>query len=519
VYFSKSTGSLNALTTWGVNTDGTGTNPSNFSGTNTIYVITNGNTTLGGDWTVTGTGSYIILGDGTNALNLVVPSANTVTCDTLYIRNSATLSVQGTITANRIGSETGSTALYYGSSTTQAVAPGAYYNLTIINAAKTCSGNIVVRNALTMATGINIGTNVMVLGTGTSTTGTLTRTAGTITGKFIRWFGATTNTGTTGLFPIGTSTNYRSITVEYTTAPTAGGTIQAEFISTNPGTTGLPLFESSVFIGTAGVDGYWKLTNTNGITAGNYTATITGTGFNGVSDYTQLKMIYRTGSSWTNPGTSQTNTGNNAAPTLSRTGLSGGSADFGIGGDPSVNALPVKLIVLSVHEDNNLAYLKWQTASEENSARFDIERSTDALMYNPIGSLEAAGNSSDMKSYKFIDNIKPLFDQNINAVYYRLKQLDKDGSFYYSNIITLNLKPVQQEKGMITLYPMPIENEIMANTNAIGEQIIEITILDMSGRQLAKSFSNKLDVSLLAQGIYLIKVTSNKQTFFQKIMK
>ena len=328
-----------------------------------------------------------------------------------------------------------------------------------------------------------------------------------------------TNSGSSGLFPIGTSTTYRPVQVNYTTAPTTGGTLAATYVTTVPNNTGLPLIDFTtspiISINKAGKNGTWVLTPGT-LAGGTFTASVTATGFYGVSSYADLRMIRRTNSSgaWTLTGTAQVTTGSNGTPVLSRTGMNV-FGEFGVGGDSNTNALPVKLIILTVYQTNNAAELTWQTASEMNSDYFEIERSTDDMDWTTIGKVAATGNSNNTNNYKYADDIKLIMEQNTRTIYYRLKQVDKDGSITNSDIITLTLKT---KPGTITLYPLPINNLLHAVSNNT-ETINGLTIFDMGGKQIMTSSTGQMDVTTLAQGMYIVKVITDLQTYYQKITK
>ena len=224
---------------------------------------------------------------------------------------------------------------------------------------------------------------------------------------------------------------------------------------------------------------------------------------------------------WSTNGNSNATTGTNATPVLSRTGMSL-FGEFGVGGDSGTNALPVKLIILTVHQESEDAILNWQTASELNSDYFEIQRASDLVNNNAgniewetIGKINASGNSIDRRNYNYPDNIKRFIDLNTKTIYYRLNQVDKDGFVTNSDIITLNLKT---KLSTITLYPLPINNILTAVSNN-SETINELSIFDMSGKQIITSYNSQMDVSSIAQGMYIVKVITNKQTYFQKITK
>jgi hypothetical protein len=98
-YYSKSTGNLNVLSTWGLNTDGTGTAPANFSTANNFFNIRNRATaTIGANWTVSGTGSKVIVGDGTNACEFDMSTGSYVTSSgnaTMEVSNNAAFRIAG----------------------------------------------------------------------------------------------------------------------------------------------------------------------------------------------------------------------------------------------------------------------------------------------------------------------------------------------------------------------------------------------------------------------------------------
>ena len=90
--YSKSTGDLNSTSTWGTNTDGTGTSPGNFTVEGITYNIRNNATpTIGAVWTVSGTGSKVVVGDGTNACNFTIPSTFNFSTTATDISNAGTI--------------------------------------------------------------------------------------------------------------------------------------------------------------------------------------------------------------------------------------------------------------------------------------------------------------------------------------------------------------------------------------------------------------------------------------------
>ncbi|MFT3885791.1 MAG: hypothetical protein QM724_10270 [Flavobacteriales bacterium] len=93
--------------------------------------------------------------------------------------------------------------------------------------------------------------------------------------------------------------------------------------------------------------------------------------------------------------------------------------------------LPVELLFLQAEPRTHAVDLSWATTSERNSSHFVVERSRDARDFAPIGEVNAAGDSQQRIDYFFADAAPA---KGIN--YYRLKQVDRDGSFHYSNVIS-----------------------------------------------------------------------------------
>jgi hypothetical protein len=96
--------------------------------------------------------------------------------------------------------------------------------------------------------------------------------------------------------------------------------------------------------------------------------------------------------------------------------------------------LPIELILFKLTVVDNDVNLNWTTASEFNNNYFKIERSLNAINWEPIGMVPGVGNSTTEKYYSFIDhNLSP------NLYYYRLRQVDINGDIHYSSIIEANL--------------------------------------------------------------------------------
>ncbi len=159
-------------------------------------------------------------------------------------------------------------------------------------------------------------------------------------------------------------------------------------------------------------------------------------------------------------------------------------------------SLPVTLLNFYVKAESKKAHLIWQTATEQNSDRFEIERSMDGLRFEKIGSVKAAGNSTIRIDYSFFD-LKPK--KGIN--YYRLKEVDIDNSLQYSEIRTAQFGA----DTFYSLYNNPTNGaDLVIKTNQLPASL---SIFDASGKKLKEIILNtgmySLPVHELAAGTYL----------------
>jgi RHS repeat-associated protein len=163
---------------------------------------------------------------------------------------------------------------------------------------------------------------------------------------------------------------------------------------------------------------------------------------------------------------------------------------------------------------NNI--LNWATANEQNSKQFNVERSLDALNFGQIGVVNAAGNSSQDHAYQYTDpNIDRL---NSTYFFYRLKQVDLDGSFRYSNTIRLSYNPKNTSNSVV--YPNPTNGLI---TILVGDNSLIGTVAvlyDANGKMLQNikitAASQSFSLGQYVNGVYFIRL-GNKEVL--KIVK
>ncbi len=178
-----------------------------------------------------------------------------------------------------------------------------------------------------------------------------------------------------------------------------------------------------------------------------------------------------------------------------------------------LNPLPVALMHFSGSKADQAANLNWATASERNSSHFEVERSYDARNFKAIGNVKSNGNSNSLKNYSFMD--ADAFMNNETVVYYRLKMVDMDGSFEYSNTVTISNNAEEGTIETMNVFPNPFNNQLFIEYKSVQNETVELR--DLSGRLVMTQSLNASDAvhqlnipSSLDKGIYILTFGSNK---------
>ena len=185
-------------------------------------------------------------------------------------------------------------------------------------------------------------------------------------------------------------------------------------------------------------------------------------------------------------------------------GANGGNGFITISGSAT---LPVELTYFKGKSNVEGNLMTWQTASENNNEGFEIQRSIDGKSWETLDFVFGNGTTIEVSNYEFIDN-QPFVGTN----YYRLKQIDFDGAFEYSNIINLTTEQsdsYRENHPTISIFPNPVQNEL----NIIGGQG-QATIYNMLGqpvKQFTVSDENSfINVADLPKGQYVLHIQSQE---------
>ncbi|MCZ2299477.1 MAG: M12 family metallo-peptidase [Chitinophagales bacterium] len=169
-------------------------------------------------------------------------------------------------------------------------------------------------------------------------------------------------------------------------------------------------------------------------------------------------------------------------------------------------ALPVTFTELTAKKKNNNVLLEWGTLTEINNNHFVVERSENGKDFTTkIGQVAASGNSSVSKQYSLLD-VAPVNGMN----YYRVKQVDNDGKYSYSNTVAINF---EKAGSIVIVYPNPAKHVLNMEYNAVSNGRIQVQIIDAKGAIiLQENYATtigknvqSININSLTKGVYVVK--------------
>lgn len=194
-------------------------------------------------------------------------------------------------------------------------------------------------------------------------------------------------------------------------------------------------------------------------------------------------------------------------------GYAGDLCSYAFNPVSGVVILPIELTDFEVETlTNGFNKLTWKTYSEMNSSHFDVEKSYNGTDFHSIETLQAAVNSSTIKSYLHLDK-----SESAQTTYYRLKMHDLNGNFRYSEIISVQNKNTED----ISIYPNPSANGIFSLDLSAKSNLDELVVYSNLGIEVKRmnldKTSTQLDLSDLKNGIYFVKIMGENETIEKKI--
>jgi len=258
---------------------------------------------------------------------------------------------------------------------------------------------------------------------------------------------------------------------------------------------------------------YWTMTENSGSSAGSVTLYWLDGTFSGITTPSDLSVYFdpNTGT-WQDLGGTASGTASSGFITASAsaTDLAANPGYYTFGDNSGINPLPVSMTNFTAAYMDDQVNLNWATASEYNNAYFEIERSNDAQNWIAIGQVPGHGTTDQYNSYTAVDNLEGVVPQGI--FYYRLKQVDNNGAFQYSEIRSVN---VANSSPSVSAYPNPTRNILNVNWTSSSNDNVTLRLTSMTGvsvyQQNVSGIGNiqkQIDLSGFADGVYYLQIIS-----------
>ena len=183
--------------------------------------------------------------------------------------------------------------------------------------------------------------------------------------------------------------------------------------------------------------------------------------------------------------------------------------------------VPVEFTSFTANLFGNDVRLNWSTASEINNSGFMVERKTTESSWQSMGFISGKGNSTEINNYSFIDREVTPGKYN-----YRLKQIDYDGSFKFSNEISIEVLQVNTFS-LLQNYPNPFNPSTIIKYRIPTDEFVTLKVYDVLGREVATLMNDKqgrgeynvnFNASKLSSGIYYYTITAGNYTETKKMM-
>lgn len=181
--------------------------------------------------------------------------------------------------------------------------------------------------------------------------------------------------------------------------------------------------------------------------------------------------------------------------------------------DAGCAVVPVELVAFKGTYRGGKNFLNWRTATEFENDYFLVERSQDGQKFEAIGKVDGSGTTIETQTYEFID---ALPKENLN--YYRLQQVDFDGTYEYSSIIVIRQG---KEQFVAEVFPSPTSTFLNVSAN---KAVNTIQVIDITGRLVLSSTYDyintvRLDVSKLTTGTYFVSIKSDEEVELVRFVK
>lgn len=399
-----------------------------------------------------------------------------------------------------------------------------FYDLTINNTSATgvtLSQPATITNALTLTDGIVFtdATNILTMNAGSSSS----------PGSAISYVdGPMNKVGTTAfIFPVGDGTKWARIGIG---TPTAATTFKAQYFATPyANTTSIAAGPPTVLRKISRKE-YWTLDEVDPTVDATVTLYWEDASFSYINDCStgDLKIAHWNGAAWENNNDAVTVTGTCGGATAGTISTNLDVTSFSPFTFASrtdkfhVNPLPIELLSFNAKPNGNKVDLMWVTASEINNDYFTLERTTDGVNFEVVGTVKGNGNSTKVINYSSEDNVPYS-----GVSYYRLKQIDFDGKFTYSDLKMISFGT--DSDFSFNIYPNPNDGDVFyLKISGNNNDDISIVIQDMLGNKMysnafisdegSENIHSIEPSQKLKPGIYLMSATSKDKTYNKRLV-
>ncbi|MCX7862255.1 MAG: T9SS type A sorting domain-containing protein [Bacteroidales bacterium] len=478
-------------------------NVKNFKQLNRTYQAQNANSILrvNGNFELSGNAAF----NGTNILHLYIG---------------------GNVLHNSTGAWTMSTNVYLTGTAQQTIsgtsALPAFTNLIInnssINDAIITNKPLLVNGILTLRQGQLVTTMTNILEIGSSGTIVLDAPGGNQTLSFVKGpmiHNVNTNILVTKIFPVGRGNIYHRIDLNIRQVSNTNTKYTGQYFNSSASSLGWSLPPSIKRVSNVG---HWEIDKGSGANVATASVTLYfDSVYDQIDDYTSLRIAKGNPSTWTDIGGSVS--GTTITSTVNFTSFS----KFSLASTQlSTNPLPINLVSFRGECKQNNVWLYWTTASETNNDYFEIERSENGYEFSSIGKIDGAGNSNYWIDYAFNDSTATF--TYYPFLYYKLKQVDFDEQYSYSETIAVNkCHDVNHEFNYIRIGNSENYLTIIFN-EPVNEEIL-INILDANGKTVKRlhyKMNNQTTAIIskndLASGTYTISIKSESKQYATKVV-
>lgn len=189
---------------------------------------------------------------------------------------------------------------------------------------------------------------------------------------------------------------------------------------------------------------------------------------------------------------------------------------------PELTVLPVELTSFTAKSSTNQVNLTWTTATEINNSGFEIQKSTDGSEFVSVGFIKGNGTTTEPKAYSFVDN---HLNNVTGKLYYRLKQIDYNGAFNYSEIVEVVID-LPLEYSLNQNYPNPFNPSTKIKYSVPEQNLVSIVVYGVTGEEIATlvnevkeagKYEIEFNALQLSSGVYFYRMTSGDFTSVKKL--